>query len=143
MVFFPLLLKNIIERPVKFFPNKEIVCGESSGIFRYTYRDFYARMCRLANVLEGLGVRQGDTVSVFAESHHRALELNFTIPSIGAVVQPVAITIPKEVIIHVVNNINVNRNPKVLFLDEKFVPLFLVGVFEGCLRKEVYLPLLP
>lgn len=120
MAFYPLLLKHTIDRAVRIFPKKEIVCKEPPVIFRYTYRDFYSRICQVANMLESLGVKQGDVVATFAENNHRHLELHFAVPCMGAVFEPLTIMLPKETNIQVMNNIG---KSKVLFIDEKFIPL--------------------
>jgi len=51
MMKLPLSVRNILERPKDLFPNKEIYSKTRGGDFRYTYEEFYRRVCRLANVL--------------------------------------------------------------------------------------------
>ncbi|GAI82475.1 unnamed protein product [marine sediment metagenome] len=62
---YPLLIKNILERPTKLFPEKDICSRDFSAPFTYTYRDMYERVCRLANVLEGLNIKGGDRVALY------------------------------------------------------------------------------
>jgi fatty-acyl-CoA synthase len=56
---FPLLMKFMLERSAGIFPKQEIVNRD----FRYTYHDAYLRVCRLANAIKGLEVREGDKVA--------------------------------------------------------------------------------
>ena len=77
---FPLLMKFIIERSAKLFPKQEIVDRD----FMYTYHDAYERMCKLANVLQDLGVQTGDKVATLAWNTHRHFELYWTAPCMGA-----------------------------------------------------------
>jgi long-subunit acyl-CoA synthetase (AMP-forming) len=52
---------------------------------RYAYLTFSRRVSQLANTLENLGVRQGDTVAVMDWDSHRYLECFFGVPMMGAV----------------------------------------------------------
>ena len=54
---FPLSLTHALERARKLFPGKEIITKTDSGTHRYTYAEFYERVCRLANALKDMGVK--------------------------------------------------------------------------------------
>ena len=50
----------ILEKALSLYPeNEAVVCGEH----RFTYRQFGARLYRLANFLNSTGVRRGDRVA--------------------------------------------------------------------------------
>lgn len=124
---YPLLVKDCLERGVRLCSKKEIVCREPSraevGLpidFRYTYNDFYKRVCQVANMLESLGVKRRDIVTAFTVNSHRYLELDFAVPMMGAIFQPLTITLPKEVNINVTNR----SGSRMLFVGESFIPLF-------------------
>lgn len=124
---FPLLIKDMLERGVLVSPNKEIVFREPlrnelslDTYVRYSYRDFYSRVCQAANMLEHLGVKREDTVTIFADNSHRYLELNFAVPMIGGGFEPLTIGLPTESYVYILNEIG---KPRLLFIDEKFVPL--------------------
>ena len=86
MTVFPLNLKNMLERAPSFFAKKEIISRQTDGsLHRYTYGDYYRRVCRLANVLKRLGIRRGDRVATFAWNTYRHFELYFGVPCYGAV----------------------------------------------------------
>jgi fatty-acyl-CoA synthase len=54
---YQLLIGRMLEQPLKYKPDTEIVYRDK---LRYTYRDLYTRVSRLANLLTGaLGVRPG------------------------------------------------------------------------------------
>ncbi|MCL6635997.1 MAG: AMP-binding protein, partial [Peptococcaceae bacterium] len=55
---------TIIRHAARNFPEREIVYRTARGIFRYNYREAYARMKRLASALVALGVKPGDRVGV-------------------------------------------------------------------------------
>ena len=48
---YPLLIKHLLHAPLAHSPNQEIVYRD---LLRYTYRDFAARLGRLANGLASL-----------------------------------------------------------------------------------------
>jgi fatty-acyl-CoA synthase len=60
MMQYPLLIKAMLGRSYRLFSKKEIFSRCLDNDFRYTYGDFSARVCKLANVLQRLGVKQGD-----------------------------------------------------------------------------------
>lgn len=123
---FNLLVKNMLGRAVKLYPNVEIVDRTATGeFFRYTYRDLYRRVCQLSNALEGLGIKSGDgvmgdRVGVVDWNTHRHLELFLGVPMYGAVFASVNVRLPIEHLIHIINH----AEHKVIFLNEDFIPLF-------------------
>ncbi len=69
---YQLLISRILEQPLKYKPNAEIVYR---NISRYTYKDLYKRVSRLANLLTGhLTVKPGDTVAIIDYDNPRYLE---------------------------------------------------------------------
>ena len=63
MMDFPLLLRTFLLRSAKYFPKKEIVSVFPEGVHRYTYADYYKRVCQLAHALKSLGIKRGDRVA--------------------------------------------------------------------------------
>jgi fatty-acyl-CoA synthase len=55
---------------------------------RYTYRDLYDRVVRLAHALRSLGVRAGDRVGVLGPNHPAHLETLFACGLLGAISVP-------------------------------------------------------
>lgn len=119
MMNYPLLLTNMLERARDTFPGKEIVSRDYSGIVRYNYAEFYKRVCKLANVLEKLGVQKGDRVGTLAWNNHRHLELYFAVPCSGAVLNTLNLRLFVEQLIYVINH----AEDKVIFVDEDLIPL--------------------
>ena len=64
MMDFPLLLRTFLLRSAKYFPKKEIVSVFPESVHRYTYADYYKRVCQLAHALKSLGIKRGDRVGV-------------------------------------------------------------------------------
>ena len=114
-----MLVKHILERSVKFFPKKEMVSRDFSGLFRYTYKDFYGRVCRLANVLEDLSIKKGDRVASLAWNSHRHLELYFAVPCMGAVLHTLNPRLYAEHLSYIINH----AEDDVIFIDEDLLPI--------------------
>ena len=119
MMDYPLLLKSILYRANTVFPENEIVSRDYTGIFRYTYRDLYHRVGRLAHVLERLGVDKLEHVGSFAWNNHRHLELYFAVPLAQRVLHTINIRLFREQLIYVINH----AQDKVLFIDEDLLPV--------------------
>ncbi|MTI86034.1 MAG: long-chain fatty acid--CoA ligase [Firmicutes bacterium] len=119
MMEYPLTLKNLLMRNRQLFGKKEVVSRNLTGDFRYTYKDFYHRVCRLANVLASLDIKQGDKVATLAWNTHRHLELYFAIPCYGAVLHTLNLRLSREHLAYIINH----AEDKVIFVDEDLVPL--------------------
>lgn len=87
---------------------------------RYTYSDLFDRIGRLAGALEGLGIREGDTVAVFDYDSHRYLESFFAVPMMGAVLFMVNWRLSPEQIVYTMNHAQAD----VVLLNADFLPLF-------------------
>ena len=75
---YQLLISRILEQSLKYKPNTEIVYRNVS---RYTYKDLYRRVSKLANLLTGhLAIKPGETVAIIDYDTHRYLEGYFAIP---------------------------------------------------------------
>lgn len=98
---YPLLIKNLLKAPLTYSPDQEIV---HSDIMRYTYRDLSKRVARLANMLGGIGIKQGDTVAIMDWDSHRYLECYFAVPMIGAVLHTINIRLSAEQLIFTINH---------------------------------------
>ena len=95
----PLLLTGFLDRAGEFFGDRHVV-GYRDGqrVHAYTYRDYEARVRRLAGALVRLGVRPGDRVATLAWNHRRHLELYLAVPLAGAVLHTVNLRLePDEI----------------------------------------------
>jgi fatty-acyl-CoA synthase len=98
---FPLLIRHLLHTPLATRPDQPIVYGNR---FRYDYRTLSARIHRLANALEALGVRPGKTVAVMDWDSHRYLECFFAVPMMGAVLHTINIRLSPDQILYTVNH---------------------------------------
>jgi fatty-acyl-CoA synthase len=113
---YPLLIKQLLHTPILWAPEQEIVYRDR---LRYTYRDLYSRIERLAASLAALGVGPGDTVAVLDWDSHRYLECFFAIPMMGAILHTVNIRLATEQILYTMNH----AEDTVVLVHEEFLPL--------------------
>jgi len=113
---YPLLIKNLFLAPVAEDPDQEIVYRDK---FRFTYRDFKNRVCRLANVLTQLGVKPGDTVAMMDWDSHRYLECFYAVPMLGAVLHTVNVRLSPEQIIYTIDH----AEDDFLLVNSEFLPI--------------------
>jgi fatty-acyl-CoA synthase len=124
MMDYPLTLTHILERAAKIYPRQEIasrVSGESGSgcMHRYTYRDFYLRVHRLAHVLQELGLREGDRVGTLCWNSYRHLELYFAIPCAGMVLHTLNLRLAADQLAFIANH----AEDSVIFVDSSLLPI--------------------
>ncbi|MDD5232347.1 MAG: long-chain fatty acid--CoA ligase [Syntrophales bacterium] len=110
---------NIIRHATRCFGRQEIVTRKPGGLFRYTYREAYERIKRLANALGKLGIGVGDRVGVLEWNTYRFYEMDFGIPGTGAVLLQLNLRLAPKDLVYVINH----AGAKCIFVDETLVPL--------------------
>lgn len=128
-VRYPLILKTFMNRPVSLYPNKIGVVyrnPDTNQYFRFTWREWYERTCRLANVLKaslevkfGKPDEPGDRVATMALNHHRHLELYYAVPCIGAVLHLINVRLALDHIVYTIKH----AEDKIIFFDDLILPL--------------------
>ena len=119
MMDYPLTLTHILERSAKLYPRKEIISRLPDGSFhRYSYRDFHGRVHRLAQVLSGLGLTQGDRIGTLCWNSYRHLELYFAIPCAGFVLHTLNLRLAPDQLAYIVNH----AGDSVIFVDASLLP---------------------
>ncbi|MBC7357693.1 MAG: fatty acid--CoA ligase [Desulfacinum sp.] len=113
---YPLLIKQLLHRPIRYSPDQEIVYRD---LYRFTYRDLYRRIGQAANALKALGVEPGSTVGVMDWDSHRYLELLYAVPMMGAVIHTVNIRLSPEQILYTINH----AEDDVLLVHSDFLPI--------------------
>lgn len=112
---YQLLIKNILNAPIYYDPNQEIVYR---GEKRFTYATFKKRVHQLANMLTSMGVKAGDTVAVMDYDSHRYLECYFAIPMLGAILHTINIRLSPEQILYTIDHAEDN----VILAHTDFLP---------------------
>jgi len=98
---YPLLIKHILRTPLVHSPKQEIVYRE---LKRYDYLALAERVGKLANALESLGVKPGNTVGVMDWDSHRYLECFYSVPMMGAILHTINIRLSPEQILYTINH---------------------------------------
>ena len=116
---YPLLIKQLLHSAVATAGEQEIVYRDHS---RYTYRQFFERLGRLANTLSGLGIGPGDTVAVMDWDSHRYLEAFFAVPMMGGVLQTVNVRLSPEQILYTLNHAKAD----IVLVNAEFIPTLAI-----------------
>ncbi|MEM3786132.1 MAG: fatty acid--CoA ligase, partial [Nitrososphaeria archaeon] len=113
---YPLIIKKILNTPLIYAPEKEIVY---KGKIRQTYKDLNDRIHKLANSLQKLGVKPGNTVCVFDYDSHRYLECYFAIPMMGAVLHTMNWRLSPEEILYTMNH----AEDDIVLINSELLPI--------------------
>src|SRR5208337_5180930 len=97
---YPLLVKHILHTPLSCAPRQEIVYKD---VTRYDYVKLHERIGQLANILENLGIKAGDTVGVLDWDSHRYLECFYAVPMMGAILHTVNVRLSPEQVLYTIN----------------------------------------
>lgn len=125
---YPLLLTTLMHRPVRLKPDETGIIyrnPDTGQYFRFTWRQWYERTCRLANALKVLDVKPGslgnpgDRVATMSLNHHRHLELYYAASCSGAVLHAVNTRLSLDHIEHTVKH----AEDKVVFFDDSALPV--------------------
>jgi long-chain acyl-CoA synthetase len=109
-------LAGILERSARYFGDRPVVVD---GNVRLTYREMAHRVAAFDTGLRRLGVKQGEVVAMLMLNSHRHLELWFSIPRGGAVINDLNIRLaPAEL-----SFILADSDAVVLVVDDAFAPL--------------------
>ncbi|WP_354687175.1 fatty acid--CoA ligase [Cupriavidus necator] len=98
---YPLLVKQLLINSVSLHGDQEI---SYRGQMRYTFRDFRARIGKLASALTALGAGHGTTVAVMDWDSHRYLECYFGVPMMGATLFTVNVRLSPRQILYTLND---------------------------------------
>jgi fatty-acyl-CoA synthase len=113
---FPLTIRHLLDSALMTAPDQEIVYRDQG---RYTYRQFFGRVGRLASLLEEAGAAQGMTVAVMDWDSHRYLEAYFAVPMMGAVLQMVNVRLPPPQVAYTLQH----AKAEILLVHRDFFPL--------------------
>ncbi len=96
-----LLLGELIARNARRFPDKDaVVYGDT----RLTYREFNARINRLAHALMDMGIKKGEKVAVLLFNCNQFLEAYFALAKMGAIAVPLNFRLHPEELRYIVSN---------------------------------------
>lgn len=117
---YQLNVTNIIKHGARNFGRQEIVSRKHDGtMFRYTYKDAYERVQRLANSVGSLGIKVGDRIGVLAWNSYENYEIYFGVPGTGAVMLLLNLRLAPQELRYVMNHAKANF----IFVDETLLPI--------------------
>jgi acyl-CoA synthetase (AMP-forming)/AMP-acid ligase II len=96
-----LLLGELVARNARRFPDREAVVY---GNTRLTYRQFNARINRLAHALMDMGVKKGEKVAILLYNCNQYLEAYLALAKMGAIAVPLNFRLHPEELNYIVNN---------------------------------------
>ncbi len=107
---------EFLNRSVLVYPEKvAVIHGEK----RFTYREFFERINRLASALQRIGVGPGDKVAFICPNIPPMLEAHYAVPLIGAALVSVNIRLSTSEVSYIINH----SDSKVVFVDSEFASL--------------------
>ncbi len=134
MMDYPLTLHHFLERAERLFPDQEIATRTQAGVHRYRYRDYCARVHRLAHALRALGIEPGDRVGSLCWNTHQHLELYFAVTCCGAVLHTLNMRLSCDDLAYII----MHAEDRVIFVDQSLVPILdQIRDRIGCVRRIV------
>jgi fatty-acyl-CoA synthase len=109
-----LLLGELVARNARKFPDREAVVY---GNTRLTYREFNARVNRLAHALMDMGIKKGEKVAILLFNCSQYLEAYIALAKMGAIAVPLNFRLHPEELTYIINN----SDAVALILGEAFV----------------------
>lgn len=104
---------DFLHRSVLVYPDRiAVIHGEK----RCTYREFYARVNRLATALQRVGVEPGDKVAFICPNIPPMLEAHYAVPLIGAALVSVNIRLSPGEVSYIIDH----SDAKCVFVDTEF-----------------------
>jgi len=126
---------NLMKHAIRNFARQEIVSRKTNGtLFRYTYRESYERMQRLANALISIGIKAGDRIGVLAWNHYQHYEIYFGLPGTGAVMVSLNLRLTPQDLSYVVNH----SGTKYIIVDEDLINI-AESIAPLCKKIEGYI----
>jgi fatty-acyl-CoA synthase len=104
---------HFLGRCATIYPDKVAIVN---GDKRYTYREFYNRVNRLASALQNVGIGKDDKVAFICPNIPPMLEAHYAVPMIGAALVSINIRLAPREIIYIINH----SDSKALFVDNEF-----------------------
>ncbi len=136
---YPLLVKHLLKRPLYLYPDDVAMVyrNDAGTYFRFTWRQWHSRTCRLAHALKTLGVGIGDRIATMALNHHRHMEIIYATICSGAISHPINIRLSFEHMAHTITH----AEDSIIFFDDLLLPLveMLYDRIKPFVRAFVYL----
>ena len=116
--------------PVSFLRRSALIHPDRTAVIhgdrKFSYREFQARVWRLANALKQRGIGPGDTVSAMLPNIPAMLELHYAVPMLGAVLNTINTRLDAGTVAYILDH----GEAKALFTDREYS-----GVIKDALER--------
>ncbi len=123
--FVPLTPLSHLRRAADVFAGDEALVY---GARRFTYREYHARVSRLASALAGMGVKPGEVVATLMPNVPAQAEAHFGVPAMGGVLNTINIRLDVDTVAYIFDH----GGAKVVLVDSQFLDL----AEAACKRME-------
>ncbi len=117
----PLTPLSFLHRAADIYPDQVAVIYEDR---QYSWQQTRERCCQLSSALKGIGIKQGDTVSVLAFNTPELFEAHFGVPMSGAVLNTINTRLDADTISYILEH----GEAKVLLVDQELLPNAMEGI---------------
>ncbi|MFQ6549711.1 AMP-binding protein [Aestuariibius sp. 2305UL40-4] len=121
--YVPLTPLSHLVRAAEVFPEREALVY---GAQRTSYREYHARVSRLASALVTAGVTPGEVVATLMPNIPAQAEAHFGVPACGAVLNTINTRLDVATVAYILDH----GGAKVLIADSQFLPLAMEAIAE-------------
>ncbi len=114
--FVPLTPLSHLNRAAKIFPDRVALVYRDT---RRTYREYHARVSRLASGLVSMGIQPGDVVATILPNIPAQAEAHFGVPATGAVLNTINTRLDSDTVAYIFDH----GQAKVVLVDTQFLAL--------------------
>ena len=114
--FVPLTPLSHLNRAARVFPDHTAVVY---GSRRFSYREYHARVSRLACSLAGLGIKPGEVVATLLPNIPAQAEAHFGVPATGAILNTINIRLEADTVGYIFEH----GEARMVLVDTQFLPL--------------------
>ena len=112
----PLTPLSHLTRAARVFPDQEATVYQNR---RTTYREYHARISRLASALTTIGVKPGDVVATVLPNVPAQAEAHFAIPATGAIINTINIRLDSNTVAYILDH----GEARTVLVDTQFIAL--------------------
>lgn len=119
--YVPLTPLSFLKRAALVYPDQEAVVY---GPHRKNYREYHARVTRLASALTKLGVAPGDVVATILPNLPAQAEAHFAVPATGAILNTINTRLEPDTVAYILDH----GGARVVLCDPQFLPMLAAAI---------------
>ncbi|PWU02205.1 MAG: long-chain fatty acid--CoA ligase, partial [Terriglobia bacterium] len=114
-----LTLQSLFRHGAAVYADSQVSAFDGQRVQSYSYAEIAARVARLANGLQRLGIRAGDRVGTFCWNTPEHLEAYFAVPMMGAVLHTLNVRLFADQLAYIVNH----AEDRIIVVDATLAPV--------------------